>query len=260
VGPREGRFGEDAHKFDAHSLPLVVLGTFILWFGWYGFNCGSTLGFSNEATATQAALVAMNTTLSAAAGGLTVFVLRLRKDFKCDLGGACNGVLAGLVAVCAGVDNFEPWMAIIVGVAGAVAQEVGHIVTIRLKVDDPLDAFAVHGCAGAAGVLLRPLADKAGADGSMFGAHCLAILFIAAWSGGISAVFFGAMRFQGWLTVSASEQKDGADATELSQKAYGPMTSLKSSAADSASPDSAQPATAADKENKGEDDAEPIAV
>merc|ERR1719261_1761260 len=131
VGPRAERWDPDnpPNRFDPHNMGFVVLGTFALWFGWYGFNCGSTLSFSDVGTAAQAALAAMNTTLSAAAGGLTVFLLRLRSG-KCDLCGACNGILAGLVAVCAGVADFEPSMAIVVGVAGGIAQEAGHVFTV----------------------------------------------------------------------------------------------------------------------------------
>merc|ERR1719487_335325 len=149
LGPRKGRYDPDAEEgaYDPHNMGLVVLGIFSLWFGWYGFNCGSTLAFSDVGTATQGALVAMNTTISAAAGGLTVFLLRLRTGRK-DLGGMCNGILAGLVAVCAGVGDVEPGMALLVGALGGLAQEAGHVLMLKLKIDDPLDAFAVHGMAG----------------------------------------------------------------------------------------------------------------
>ena len=75
LGPRKGRF-ENPEEFECHNLPLVVLGTFALWFGWYGFNPGSTLGMHDGATGALAAQVAMNTTLAAATGGITVFLLR----------------------------------------------------------------------------------------------------------------------------------------------------------------------------------------
>merc|ERR1719230_2093452 len=98
VGKRIGRFEPevDQMEFMPHNQALSVLGTFILWFGWYGFNPGSTLGMSDNETAQKAALVAMNTTLSAATGGLTVFVLRFFiTGKKFDLSGLCNGILAG---------------------------------------------------------------------------------------------------------------------------------------------------------------------
>merc|ERR1719482_2669275 len=106
----------------------------------------------------------MNTTVSASAGGGTVFCLRLR-NMKIDVGGTCNGILAGLVAICAGVGSFEPGVSMIVGIVGGLACEGGHVLEQLLKIDDPLDAFAVHGCAGIAGLLLRPLLDRTGANG-----------------------------------------------------------------------------------------------
>lgn len=206
-------------RFNPHNMALVVLGTFVLWFGWYGFNCGSTLSFSDAGTATQAALVAMNTTLSAAAGGLTVFLLRLRTR-RYDLGGVCNGILAGLVAVCAGVGDFEPGVALLVGALGGCAQELGHVLVLKLRIDDPLDAFAVHGCGGILGTLLRPLLDKNGADSSMFVAHCVAILVIVGWCGVLSAVVFGVLKMAGKLRVSDEHQMDGTDKFELGQEIY----------------------------------------
>ena len=94
LGPRKGRF-ENPEEFEIHNLPLVVLGTFSLWFGWYGFNPGSTLGMHDGATGAMAAQVAMNTTLSAASGGITVFILKYAITKKYDVGGLCNGILAG---------------------------------------------------------------------------------------------------------------------------------------------------------------------
>jgi len=158
VGPRAGRW-EKPESFAPHNMGLVVLGTFILWFGWYGFNCGSTLSFSTSATATLAGLVAMNTTISAAAGGLTVWALRLRTRTY-DLAGTCNGILAGLVAVCAGVGDMNPELAFVTGILGGLAYELGHILVTRLKIDDPLDAFAVHGCGGMMGLITRVIQHR----------------------------------------------------------------------------------------------------
>ncbi|CAJ1393444.1 unnamed protein product [Effrenium voratum] len=106
LGPRKGRF-VNPEEFEPHNLPLVVLGTFALWFGWYGFNPGSTLGMHDGATGALAAQVAMNTTLAAATGGITVFILRFAILRKYDVGGLCNGILAGLVSITAGCGNME---------------------------------------------------------------------------------------------------------------------------------------------------------
>merc|ERR1712032_1038005 len=103
-------------EFDPHSLPLVVLGTFILWFGWYGFNCGSTLAMNSVTWGMLAAQVAMNTTMSAAFGGLTVFLIRYAMFRKYDIGGFCNGILAGLVSITAGCANVETGSACLIGI------------------------------------------------------------------------------------------------------------------------------------------------
>ena len=95
LGPRKGRWTEPEEDFAPHNIPLCVLGTFFLWFGWYGFNCGSTLGLSSTAQGQLAAHVAMNTTIAAATGGITVLVLRFIILRKYDVGGMCNGVLGG---------------------------------------------------------------------------------------------------------------------------------------------------------------------
>merc|ERR1712176_635468 len=116
AGPRAGRFDPDkASEFAPHSLPLCVLGTFILWFGWYGFNCGSTLSMHDAQTGMLAAQVAMNTTISAATGGISVFTIRLIMLRKYDVGGLCNGVLAGLVSITAGCSNVESGSAFCIG-------------------------------------------------------------------------------------------------------------------------------------------------
>jgi len=213
LGARDKRWEtKSARRFDPHNMSMVVLGTMILWFGWYGFNCGSTLALSTADTAKQAALVAMNTTIAASMGGLTIFTRRLFFGAKrADLAGTCNGILVGLVAVCAGVGDVDPHMAGLIGVAGGLAHDVGSATLKRFKVDDPCDAFAVHGCGGIVGVLLRPLLDKTGAQMEMFGVHCLALVCICAWSGGLSVVTFGALKYAKILRVDAREEVLGAD-------------------------------------------------
>jgi len=210
LGARRGRWTDDPANFAPHNLGMVVLGTFILWFGWYGFNCGSTLAFSDVGTATQAGLVAMNTTLAAAAGGLTVLCLRLRKR-SYDVPGMCNGILAGLVAVCAGVGDIEPGFALFTGVLGGMACEGGSLLMQKLRVDDPLDAFAVHGCGGACGVLLRPLLDRTGSNGTMLGWHIVGLVSIIAWTAVLSLAVFLPMRLTGCLRADEQEEVLGAD-------------------------------------------------
>merc|ERR1712232_1422414 len=153
AGPRIGRF-ENPSEFVPHSLPLVVLGTFILWFGWYGFNCGSTLGLSDAGTGELAAHVAMNTTIAAATGGLVVFLLRvviLKGAY--DIAGFCNGILAGLVSITAGCGNVDCGSAFVIAIIGGCIYQAASVTLKKLGIDDPIDAFAVHGAAGAWGVM-----------------------------------------------------------------------------------------------------------
>merc|ERR1719454_2411095 len=162
VGPRKGRFdqGTSEDAFNPHSLPLVVLGTFILWFGWYGFNCGSTLGMSSTSTGALAAQVAMNTTLAAATGGISVFLIRYAIMKKYDVGGLCNGILAGLVSITAGCGNVESGSAVAIGLIGAFVYQGASMLLVKLKIDDPVDASPVHGACGIWGVLAAGLFDR----------------------------------------------------------------------------------------------------
>merc|ERR1719440_2416928 len=116
VGPRTGRFKPEVNKekFDAHNVAFIVLGTIILWFGWYGFNCGSTLGM-NESAGRLAAQVAMNTTLSPAISGLVVtFTQRFRKGHWSAIS-MCGGILAGLVSITAPCRSVTPGSALVIG-------------------------------------------------------------------------------------------------------------------------------------------------
>ena len=134
-------------------MPLVGLGVLILWFGWFGFNPGSTLGVVTGDHLGYFAYVALTTNLAAAAGALgavTVSWLVLKKP---DLSMMLNGVIAALVAVTAAAGFVAPWAAIVIGlVAGGVAV-VGVLLVERMRIDDPIGAVAVHGMAGVWGTL-----------------------------------------------------------------------------------------------------------
>lgn len=104
AGPRTGRFLKDGDsKFRAHNVPLIVLGTLILWFGWFGFNAGSTLSMSGD-NVKSAGYVSLNTMIAASAGGIMTFLLRSSWT-NYDVGAMCNGILAGLVAITAPCGN-----------------------------------------------------------------------------------------------------------------------------------------------------------
>jgi ammonium transporter, Amt family len=161
LGPRLGRYRVDGTlgAMLGHNLPMAVLGTLILAFGWFGFNAGSTL----SATDPRIAIIAVNTVLSSSAGALAA-LLYVRFWFrKPDVGMACNGLLGGLVAITAGCAFVSPAAAVLIGlVAGVLVVWTVALLERRLRIDDPVGAVAVHGACGTWGTLAVGLL----ADGS----------------------------------------------------------------------------------------------
>ena len=161
AGPRKGRFEKgNEERFNAHNTPLMVLGTLILWFGWFGFNAGSTLSMHGD-DVQNAARVSVNTMVAAASGGLFTFSIRSTygEHPHYSIGAMCNGVLAGLVAVTAPCGNIYPWAAVIIGIIGGCFYTCFSKLVVHMKWDDPLDAFAVHYGAGLCGVLMVAFFD-----------------------------------------------------------------------------------------------------
>jgi Amt family ammonium transporter len=159
LGPRLGRFGADgrAHAIPGHNLPFAVIGTIVLWFGWFGFNAGSTLGIETGDRLAFFGYVALTTNVAAAAGALGGLACGWRILGRPDITSMLNGVLAALVAVTAACGFVAPWAAILIGfVAGAAAAwGVGWVE--RRGIDDPIGAVAVHGMAGVWGTLATGL-------------------------------------------------------------------------------------------------------
>jgi ammonium transporter, Amt family len=159
LGPRIGKFGHDgrANAIPGHNMPYAVLGTLILWFGWFGFNPGSTLGVVSGGKVGFFGYVALTTNLAAAAGGLggiCVAWLVLRKP---DVSMMLNGVLAALVAITAACGFVSPWAAVLIGFVAASIAVVAVPLVERLGIDDPIGAVAVHGLAGVWGTLATGL-------------------------------------------------------------------------------------------------------
>jgi len=159
LGPRIGKFGHDgrANAIPGHNMPYAVLGTLILWFGWFGFNPGSTLGVVSGGKVGFFGYVALTTNLAAAAGGvggICVAWLVLRKP---DVSMMLNGVLAALVAVTAACGFVAPWAAVLIGFVASGIAVVAVPLVERLGIDDPIGAVAVHGLAGVWGTLATGL-------------------------------------------------------------------------------------------------------
>jgi Amt family ammonium transporter len=230
VGTRKGRFqSTDEDEFAPQNVPFVVVGTFALWFGWYGFNPGSTLSMHDQAAAHTAGLVAVNTTLAPCMAGLVVFVGRATflPPRKLDLGGFCNGILAGLVAITAGCAFVKPWEAIIIGFIGGFVYMGASLLLKTLKIDDVVDAFPVHGACGIWGVLAVGLfGDEEhgmGGNGLFYGGdqlrvQVMGVLIIILWAGGLSFLIFMPLRKLGALRLSDQFQEEGADTLEHSPR------------------------------------------
>ena len=158
LGPRKGRFNSDgsANVFAPSNIPLASAGAFILWFGWFAFNAGSTLDASNSSLAS----IAINTMLAGAAGGTSALFLTMKKFGKADPSMTINGVLSGLVAVTAGCAFVSQWSAIAIGVISGLIVIYATLLVDNLKVDDPVGAVAVHGFNGVFGTIAVGLFDK----------------------------------------------------------------------------------------------------
>jgi len=180
MGARRGRFDDMTAKerviempeaFIPRNLPCIVLGTFILWFGWYGFNCGITFALNDIEKGMLAAHIAMNTTIAASTAGLLAYAIRLALNKGSDISGFCNGILAGLVSISASCSSVECGSACAIGAVGALVY-IGFSALLRvLKVDDPVDAFAVHGACGMWGVWAAFLFDWGKAFVTVHGAR-----------------------------------------------------------------------------------------
>lgn len=170
--PRTGKYRVDGtpNMITGHNIPLAALGVFILWFGWFGFNPGSTLGVGNGELIAR---VAINTNLAAAAGGVTAMAVIWMTTKKADLSMAMNGALAGLVAITAPCAFVEPIFAIIIGGIGGILVVGGASLLDRMCIDDPVGAVPVHGLNGIWGTIAIGLFGKGSlglvSDGLFYG-------------------------------------------------------------------------------------------
>lgn len=170
VGPRLGKFsGGKPRAIPGHSITLVALGVFVLWFGWFGFNAGSTVSGNDVSIA----MIAVTTNLAAAAGAVGAMLVGYIMWKHYDASLSLNGVIGGLVSITAGTANVSPGSAVIIGFIGGMIVVGGVLLLERvLKVDDPVGAISAHGFAGAWGTLAVGLFAQSaygGVDGLFFG-------------------------------------------------------------------------------------------
>ena len=226
VGPRLGRFDKEKKKdFNGHSIPLATLGVLILWFGWYGFNPGSQLAIASIADVNAVSLIAMNTTLAAAVGGIVAMTIVWLLTGKPQAGPTLNGVLGGLVAITAGCASVSPTGAIIIGALGGTVVFLATVLLAKIQIDDAVGAFPVHGAAGMLGTLAVGLFAL---DGGLFyggglsllSVQLLGVVAVVSWVALTSVPILLILKKLFGLRVSESSEIAGLDEHKHGVSAY----------------------------------------
>jgi len=228
--PRDGKYNRDGspNVLAGHSIPLASLGVFILWFGWFGFNPGSTLSVGNG---DLIARVAINTNLAAAMGGIMAMFTVWKMFGKPDLSMAMNGALAGLVAITAPCAFVEPWAAILIGGIGGVLVVLGVVLLDKARIDDPVGAVPVHGLNGVWGTLSIGLfGQKAlglandglfyGGGPAQLGVQLLGVVSVVAFILVTMGIVFKVLDATMGLRVSRDEELRGLDIGEHGMESY----------------------------------------
>lgn len=258
IGPRRGRFEggicrSTTNDMPSYSIVFTTLGTLILWYGWYGFNVGSSLGIvwvgeqreldiaaqaagSHSVAGSEAGLVMVNTTVGPAAGAFcTLICCAIASVLKGDglkffLEPVLNGILAGLVSITAGCADIRPWAAAVMGAIGGIVYLASSNLLKRLKIDDVADAGPVHFFCGIWGVIgLGLFADDKGTglaktkglfygDGDLLGRQFILVLAIIAWVGSTMTILFGVLRILGLARVARDVEEMGLDRSEHGTK------------------------------------------
>ncbi len=216
LGPRLGRFVEGKpREIPPHNLAIAAVGIFILWFGWFGFNGGSTLTADDTVPT-----VIMNTMLAAAFGGLACFGISVAIERRPLVEKMLNGILAGLVGVTASADILTPGGAILIGLSsGAVFYAAEYLLAYILKLDDPVGAIPAHGFAGVWGTLalsfiapLETLPLESVAD--QFVVQLIGVVAVFGWAFGTGLILFWVLRQFKALRVSAEDEEMGLNVSE----------------------------------------------
>lgn len=215
LGPRIGRFNGKRNPLPAHSITIATLGVFILLIGWYGFNPGSQLSFTGTANIEATMLIAVNTTLAACAGGVFSILLAWYIEKKPDLGYGLNGILAGLVGITANANIVSNGSALVIGGVAGLLVVGGMLLLEKLKIDDPVGAWPVHGLCGIWGGVAAGIFGTAN-----LGVQILGSLVYPVWAFVLLFIVFSVMKAMGSLRVTAEEEKTGLDVVEHGMVAY----------------------------------------
>ncbi len=218
LGPRLGKYDAQGRvaPIPASNLPLATLGTFILWFGWFGFNGGSQLALGSKADADAISAVMVNTNMAACAGAIVALLLTQVMYKKIDLTMVLNGALSGLVAITAGPDYSTPGVAALIGAIGGVLVIFAVPFFDKLKIDDPVGALSVHLVNGIWGTLAVGIFKP---DAS-FGTQLLGVVVVGIFTFVASLVVWSVIKATMGLRVSEEEELEGIDEKEFGMHSY----------------------------------------
>ena len=218
IGPRTGRFGRDGsvRSIPGHSLMMVALGGFILWFGWFGFNGGSIINVE-----ANLGLIMLNTQLAACAGVVGAIAWLRITGRGVLLTASINGGLGGLVGITAGCASMDPVFALLTGLAAGVISVLASDLLLRLKLDDVVGAVAVHGVCGAWGTLAAGLFKQGQLfDPRIVGVQLAGIAACFVWTFGVSYLLFRLIAMTVGLRASTMHEQRGLDISEHEEISY----------------------------------------
>ena len=225
LGPRIGKYSKDgkSNTIPGHNLPLASIGAFILWFGWFGFNPGSSLGAVGNWELIGSVVV--NTFLASASGGIATMIYTYFTYSKIDITMVINGVLAGLVSITAGCNVVGPTSAIIIGAIAGVLVDVAVVFFDKIKVDDPVGAIAVHGVNGLFGTMAVGFFAIEG--GLFYGGgisllitQILGVITIALFSFTVTFIIMKFLKLTIGVRISSEDEEAGIDASSFGVQSY----------------------------------------
>ena len=217
LGPRAGKYGSDGKitPIAGANMPLACLGTFILWFGWFGFNGGSQLALGSAADASAMSIVVVNTNIAACGGVVAAIILSQLMYKKIDLSIALNGAIAGLVAITAGPDLTNHFLSMIIGAIGGILCTIAIPMLDKMKIDDVVGAISAHLVAGIWGTLAVGIFGSGDFLVQLIGIIAAGVLVVP-----LSGVFFYILKGTVGLRVSEETEASGLDKAELTTEAY----------------------------------------
>ena len=218
LGPRKGKYADDGTSLPmpGSNIPMAALGVWILWLGWFGFNGGSELVVSNEASAIAVSQVFLNTNMAASGGVVAAILISLIRTGKMDVTMAMNGAIAGLVAITAGPSAPTAGVAVLIGAAGGALVYFSILYfDNKLKVDDPVGAISAHGIVGILGVMVVPLTSDAS-----FITQFIGVISIAGFSFFASLIAILAINKVLPIRATDEEQYVGLDVSEIGVESY----------------------------------------